>query len=155
VKQLKTRDTESYNPKIEWKREVDAIQSFNTLNHPNITRGIAAFSQNDTYYILLEWANGDNLRTLWKNNRRPTLNPVTIRELLYQLWGLADGLYQMHHDTPFSPYEDTRTNSPTDSEFSENLPETVSQVDFTLKNIVPDTQGYGSCYYVSSNTSVF
>lgn len=97
IKQLKNRN--DYIVHEEWIREIEALSTFNKLNHHHIVRGIAACKQSERHYIFLEWADGDNLRKLWARNPRPELNPKTVQEFLWQLLGLTDALYHMHRDS--------------------------------------------------------
>ena len=96
IKQLEPRS--DYVIEDEWRRELVALSKFNQVENEHIIRGIAACKQSGQYYIVLEWADGGNLSTFWNRDPCPALNDRTIRELLYQLYGLADALNQMHSD---------------------------------------------------------
>jgi hypothetical protein len=50
----------------EWREECEAHRLMNYHQHNHIVRGIRGFQQKiqeqKQYYLVLEWANGDNLR---------------------------------------------------------------------------------------------
>jgi serine/threonine protein kinase len=99
IKKLRPLDEKGYNIINEWNRESDAHK---VLDHPNITRGLAAYSQHGDYHIILEWANGGSLRSFWKELPNPPLSKESIMDLLRQLRGLSDALAYMHSESGLS-----------------------------------------------------
>lgn len=77
-----------------------------TLKHPNLIQCIAAVSQNDNYSILLEWADGGNLRQFWQDNPRPILGSDEILEVLQQIRAIAEAVGFLHGKDP-AIYSDT------------------------------------------------
>jgi serine/threonine protein kinase len=94
---MKNLEELSYDVETEWKREAEAMKDINRLGHRHITCALAAFKQNQKYYLILEWADGGNLRDFWAANRHPQLTKVKVKEFIGQLWGLADALDQIHN----------------------------------------------------------
>jgi hypothetical protein len=86
-----------YNVETEWSREAEAMKEINKLQHPHITYGLAAFTQNQKYYLVLEWADGGNLRNFWVDNNKPQLTEAKVREFVCQLRGLSDALDKIHN----------------------------------------------------------
>jgi serine/threonine protein kinase len=97
IKTLKAMSQVHYNIHHEWKREAEAYKALNSLRHPHIVKGLAAFRQRYKYHLLLEWANGGSLQTFWNAKPRRTLTRDNLEELLEQLHGLADALHNMHN----------------------------------------------------------
>lgn len=128
---MKNLEELSYDVEKEWKREADAMKEFNRLGHAHITCALAAFKQNQKYYLILEWADGGNLRDFWVANPQPQLTENKIREFIGQLWGLADALDQIHNST-MPALQRTRTAvetpSPAISVKDSSLPNPVFQL---------------------------
>lgn len=97
IKEMKNLEELSYNVEKEWKREAEAMKELNRLGHPHITCALAAFKQNDKYYLILEWADGGSLRDFWLANPKPQVTEDKCKEFIVQLWGLADALDQIHN----------------------------------------------------------
>lgn len=72
----------------------------NSLNQNHIVRFITAFRRgqrgNEDHYLMFEWADGGNLRTLWKTCKQP-LSAKLIRGVTKQLLGLANALEAAHY----------------------------------------------------------
>jgi len=96
IKTLKSLGEEGYDIEMEWRNESKAHKALNKLGNANIIRGLAAFKQGPNYCLLLEWANGGSLKDFWMSNPEPQISRPHMRELLNQLHGLANALYEMH-----------------------------------------------------------
>lgn len=106
---------ENYNVETEWHRETEAHKQLNGRS-PHLVQGVAAYRQkavekgNDTYHIILEWANGGNLQRFWESDsyRKPQLDTDLqrsrrrITEVLEQLLGLTEAVDCMHTEAPLS-----------------------------------------------------
>lgn len=75
-----------------------------SLNQTHIVKFITAFCRGEEdYCIMLEWADGGNLRDLWKKFPRPALTGNLVKNTLEQLQGLAQALHTAHY--PENPEE--------------------------------------------------
>lgn len=79
----------------EWQREVQAHQVITELGHRHIINFIAAISRGIDHYLILDWADGGDLRQFWSNNK-PRLTTTLVKDTIYQLLGLADALEKIH-----------------------------------------------------------
>jgi serine/threonine protein kinase len=94
----------------EWSREAEAHKQLNGISD-HLVRGIAAYRRiaknrvNDTYHIVLEWADGGNFHTFLNRDIEPQLDGNIARsrdrvlQLLGQLHGLAQAVECMHTET--------------------------------------------------------
>lgn len=82
--------------KAEWVRESKAHKELNGLD-AHLIKAIAAFVYRDNFCLLLEWADGGSLKSLWKEKPQPALTKEGIFELLDQLVGLANSMYALHN----------------------------------------------------------
>uniref|UniRef100_L2G6V1 Protein kinase domain-containing protein n=2 Tax=Colletotrichum gloeosporioides species complex TaxID=2707338 RepID=L2G6V1_COLFN len=84
-----------------WEKEAGVLQKMNQLNQPHIVRFLTAFRWGDQgeedHYLMLEWADGGNLRNLWERFERPSLTPGLIQDTVQQLLGLANALSKAHY----------------------------------------------------------
>ncbi|KAF1924719.1 HET-domain-containing protein [Didymella exigua CBS 183.55] len=99
-----------YDIRQEWLREVKAHKELSDV-HAHLVQGIAAYrtdandSENEKYCIVLEWADGGNLRSFWNSNTEcqlnddPSNNRYRIKAMLGQFLGLAECLELMHTRT--------------------------------------------------------
>ncbi|CAN9268874.1 unnamed protein product [Alternaria alternata] len=106
-KTLRPLDVPRYDIHTEWLREAEAHRQLNGING-HLVEGIAAYRRvanstaNDTYHIVLEWADGGNLFSFWNKDTEPQLDGNTARSrervhlLLKQLCGLAHAVESMH-----------------------------------------------------------
>jgi len=104
---------ENYDVKLEWDREAKAHKELNGRSE-HLVQGIGAYHQeaaskgNDTYHIVLEWADGGNLQSFLEECKGPLLDHdlqtsrKRLREVLKQLLGLADAVECMHTESPTS-----------------------------------------------------
>lgn len=73
----------------------------NSLNREHIVHLITAFRlyhyEEEDFYLMLEWADGGNLRDLWKAIPRPERTATLIRATIEQLLGLAEALCACHY----------------------------------------------------------
>ncbi|KAF7866833.1 hypothetical protein EAF04_005674 [Stromatinia cepivora] len=123
LKKLKKLGEPGYDIKMEWEREARAHQQLNRKSD-NIIQAFAAYHQiamnklNDEYYLILEWANGGSLFDFWQNHPEsqvdhPNVSQVRrrIKEMLEQLYGLAEALEAMHSTRAHSPRHSRRNSA--------------------------------------------
>lgn len=103
----------NYNVEQEWYRETEAHKQLNNRSE-HLVQGIAAYHQkaaskgNDTYHIVLEWADGGNLQSFLEDREGPLLDNdlqrsrERLKEVLEQLVGLAGAVECMHTESPTS-----------------------------------------------------
>lgn len=88
IKHLKPEAIASEAGMIErFNREGEALRQ---LNHPNIVKMITALQENDSYYLVLEYMGGGDLRDLLKRE------PLSIPQTLEIALDLADALTRAH-----------------------------------------------------------
>lgn len=81
-----------------WKKEARVLWDMNSLNQKHIVRFITAFRRGDEgHYLMFEWANGGNLRNLWRTFKRPALTRDLVKATIKQLVGLAQGIDKAHY----------------------------------------------------------
>jgi serine/threonine protein kinase len=85
-----------------WEKEVKALRTMNKLNQEHIVRFITAFRRRrqhgeEEHYLMFEWADGGNLRTLWKSMPSPTLTAPLVKDVIKQVLGLAKALEAAHN----------------------------------------------------------
>lgn len=135
-----------YDIRQEWLREVKAHKELFDV-HTHLVQGIAAYrrvakdSENDKYYVVLEWADGGNLNDFWNKNIErqlamdPDKNREHIRAMLDQVLGLAKCLEHMHTKTTlresFVETDRRRASEPAPEQRSSGNP---SQPTITIKN---------------------
>ncbi|KAG9201544.1 hypothetical protein G6514_005551 [Epicoccum nigrum] len=103
----------NYNVEQEWHRETEAHKQLNNRSE-HLVQGIAAYHQkaaskgNDTYHIVLEWADRGNLQSFLEGRKGPLLDNdlessrERLKEVLEQLVGLAGAVECMHTESPTS-----------------------------------------------------
>ncbi|KAM0421334.1 hypothetical protein ACHAPT_010865 [Fusarium lateritium] len=101
VKQIKIETTEDRQKVVrDWEKEAKVLSQMNLLKHEHIVRFITAFRRGnpgqEDHYLMLEWANGGNLKNLWKAMPRPELTPESLKAAFRQLWGLAGAIHKAH-----------------------------------------------------------
>lgn len=73
----------------------------NTLNQDHIVRFITAFHRDkkdeQEHYLMFEWADGGNLRDLWREIPQPNLTASLVKAAIKQLLGLAEALCAAHY----------------------------------------------------------
>ncbi|KAF4336071.1 kinase domain protein [Fusarium beomiforme] len=88
------------DPKINiagWEKEVRALWKMRELRQKHIVKFITAFRRGmDEHYLIMEWADGGNLRNLWENFRQP-LTANLVKDAFKQLLGLSEALDQVHN----------------------------------------------------------
>lgn len=84
-----------------WASEAKALARMNTLNQDHIVRFITAFRRRkkneQEHYLMFEWADGGNLRDLWKAKPQPALTASLVKAVIKQLLGLAEALCAAHY----------------------------------------------------------
>ncbi|GKT66528.1 hypothetical protein ColTof3_13867 [Colletotrichum tofieldiae] len=87
-----------------WEREADAMWKMNKLGQKHILRCLATFrrihNNEEDHYLMLEWANGGNLRKLWNTFNRKSLTPELVQAVAVQLRGLAEAIFTAHQGDP-------------------------------------------------------
>lgn len=106
-KTLRPLNVPKFNIHTEWIREAEAHRQLNNRS-PHLVKGIAAYhrkatsEENDTYHIVLEWADGNNLHGFWNKDSAPQLDVDVARSrqrivaLLEQLIGLSQAVECIH-----------------------------------------------------------
>jgi serine/threonine protein kinase len=90
-----------------WEKEVQALRTMNELDQENIVRFITAFRRcrikndeepiREEHYLMFEWADLGNLRSLWEGTDPPELTPQLVKDVINQVWGLARALEAAHY----------------------------------------------------------
>jgi serine/threonine protein kinase len=83
-----------------WELEARALLNINRLEHPNITKCIAAIRRGDRRYFMFPWADGDSLRDYWDRTPRQRPNaphPEMVLQAIEQLRGVAEALHVLHN----------------------------------------------------------
>ncbi|KAJ3538739.1 hypothetical protein NM208_g5774 [Fusarium decemcellulare] len=95
-----------YKVEKAWELEANALFTTRSLNSPHLVRIIGAFKQSQgqgqgkKYFLLLEWAQGGNLRDFWLKNGMGQLRHDQVRQYLQQMLGLCQALEELHKDGP-------------------------------------------------------
>ncbi|RFN49035.1 het-domain-containing protein [Fusarium flagelliforme] len=98
VKKIKLEGNQDRQIKITgWEKEVRALWKMRALREEHIVNFITAFRfGQDEHYLILEWADGGNLRTLWESFTQP-LTAELVRDAFDQLLGLSRALFRVHN----------------------------------------------------------
>ncbi|EKG11498.1 hypothetical protein MPH_11387 [Macrophomina phaseolina MS6] len=100
IKELQQVPDPSYpRPETAWEMELRAIDGLRhhvPTTHKHLIPAIGAFQRCNRYYLIFQWADGGSLQKFWEKNRKPSLSPEFIENVLLQLRGLADALCCMH-----------------------------------------------------------
>lgn len=81
-----------------WKREAEALQDAKDLVHDHIIQVKAIIRwRGKGEYFMFQWADGGSLRDFYRDNPRPTLDMKLIRDIVFQLFGLAGALNKLHN----------------------------------------------------------
>ncbi|KAJ4390805.1 hypothetical protein N0V93_004403 [Gnomoniopsis smithogilvyi] len=84
-----------------WRKEATMLQRMSELKEAHIVQLYTAFRRGTgisrEYFLLLEWASGGNLRTLWEKLPRTELTSILVKSTVKQLQGLADALSKAHY----------------------------------------------------------
>ncbi|KAB5582972.1 hypothetical protein GE09DRAFT_1167128 [Coniochaeta sp. 2T2.1] len=101
VKEILSRSEDRQKMVSGWEREAAILQKMNALQQPNIVRFITAFRRGDKgkedHYLMFEWANGTNLRHLWKTLNWNGPTPDLVKGAVRQILGLARALCRAHY----------------------------------------------------------
>jgi hypothetical protein len=86
-----------YKVATAWEKEASALNQISKLRNRNLIRLVAAFKRGTEYYIMLEWADGGNLRKYWETHGTDgtDLDGNRIIDVLEQLVGLAGALSRL------------------------------------------------------------
>ncbi|KAK3616281.1 hypothetical protein LTR56_026056 [Elasticomyces elasticus] len=84
--------------KRSWEDEKRVFSNTGAGQHKHLVERIAAIAQGDQYYLLLEWANGGNLKKFWETRpeRSTRIDASEVLEILTQFVGLAGAILHMH-----------------------------------------------------------
>ncbi|KAF2127546.1 kinase-like protein [Dothidotthia symphoricarpi CBS 119687] len=97
IKEMRvTQDNDKGETEDAWDREARALVDINKLNHPHITKCIAAIRRGDSCYFMFPWADRDSLRDYWDGTATQGPRRETIYWAIRQLRGLADALDCLH-----------------------------------------------------------
>jgi len=77
-------------------RFVDEARTLARFNHPNIVRVLSVFEENNTAYMVMEYAHGKDLSSVYKNARKDGQG-MTEDELLDVFIPIMDGLALVHN----------------------------------------------------------
>jgi serine/threonine protein kinase len=85
-----------------WEKEVKALRKMNGLNQEHIVHFVTAFRRHkekgsEEHYLMFEWADGGNLRSLWKSKPSPILTALRVKDVIKQILGLAKALEAAHN----------------------------------------------------------
>lgn len=102
VKEIQPNTTEERKRVINtWEQEARVLQQMNLLNQPHIVQLHTAFRRGappaQDHYLMLEWANGGNLKNLWNTFDRPALTGELVKATVHQLLGLAQAMEKAHY----------------------------------------------------------
>ncbi|GAP93053.1 putative serine threonine protein kinase [Rosellinia necatrix] len=82
----------------EGEKELDALKLASALGHDHILNMTAAFTRGLRDYIILEWAEGGNLRDFWQTPERAAWSKKLVQDTVLQFYGLADALCSLHNE---------------------------------------------------------
>jgi len=77
-------------------RFVDEARTLAKFNHPNIVRVLSVFEENNTAYMVMEYAQGKDLSSIYKSSHKDNLG-MTEDELLDIFIPIMDGLALVHN----------------------------------------------------------
>jgi serine/threonine protein kinase len=101
VKEVSHVDLQNDIAQQHWEQEIQALDRLNELKQDHIVRFLAAFSRyrqgGRDFYLIMEWADGGNLRDLWQKYPRPVLNTSLVKASFRELHGLATALLAAHY----------------------------------------------------------
>ncbi|KAB5566321.1 hypothetical protein GE09DRAFT_1272843, partial [Coniochaeta sp. 2T2.1] len=101
VKEILPRSEDRQKMVSGWESEAAILQKMNALQQPNIVRFITAFRRGDKgkedHYLMFEWADGTNLRHLWKTLHWDGPTPDLVKGAVRQILGLARALCRAHY----------------------------------------------------------
>jgi serine/threonine protein kinase len=101
VKEVSHVDLQDDIAQQHWEQEIQALDRLNELKQDHIVRFLTAFSRyrqgGRDFYLIMEWADGGNLRELWQKYPRPLLNTSLIKASFRELHGLATALLAAHY----------------------------------------------------------
>ncbi|OBT63537.1 hypothetical protein VE03_07019 [Pseudogymnoascus sp. 23342-1-I1] len=102
VKEIKPKTQEERQKVAQhWATEAKALAKMNALNQDHIVRFITAFcrlKKNEReHYLVFEWADGGNLRDLWRSRPRLALTASLAKAVVKQLLGLTRALCAAHY----------------------------------------------------------
>nr|RBQ96365.1 hypothetical protein FVER53263_20066 [Fusarium verticillioides] len=85
--------------RLGWEKEVGALWNMRQFDQKHIVKFITAFRRENEHYLILEWADGGNLRNLW-DRLEHRLTAELVKDAFEQLLGLSEALSQVHEPEP-------------------------------------------------------
>lgn len=77
-------------------KEADNLRKIQAIDHPHLIKPIAAFERGESRCFVFPWADGGNLRDLWKKSDPPASDISLVAWALKQMLGLADCLMTLY-----------------------------------------------------------
>ncbi|KAL9105839.1 MAG: hypothetical protein Q9227_009047 [Pyrenula ochraceoflavens] len=96
IKELSSSNELQDKVNKEWEAEAKALNEISGLNHVHLIQRIAAFTKGGKRYFMFQWADGGSLRDFWERSPNPNLNADFVKQVIYQLRGLADAIHALH-----------------------------------------------------------
>lgn len=76
-------------------KETHTLELMRQLDHPHLIRAIAAYKKGHYRCFVFPWAQGGNLKTLWKHEPR-TLDRKMVTWAFNQILGISEGIEKLH-----------------------------------------------------------
>jgi serine/threonine protein kinase len=80
----------------DFENERAALEAILDFRHDHLIQVIASIKKGHNYYFLFPWADGGNLRELWKVRGSDPRSEALVRWCLEQMKGIANGLRKLH-----------------------------------------------------------
>ncbi|KAJ0116629.1 hypothetical protein J7T55_009779 [Diaporthe amygdali] len=101
VKEIQPNEEDRKHIVDMWGQEARALQKMNLLHQPHIVKFHTSFRRGDPgrqdHYLMFEWADGGNLRDLWRTFDRPALSRELVKATVRQILGLAKAIDKAHY----------------------------------------------------------
>jgi serine/threonine protein kinase len=78
---------------------LDGLKDF---RHPHIVPSIAAIRRGEAHYLMFPWADGGSLQDLWESNPHPPFEAKFVKDIIYQMRGLAGAVATLHNYNAFT-----------------------------------------------------
>ncbi len=80
-----------------FEQERDILRQIRGLSTKHVIHSYATFSQGETHYIILPWAEGGDLDNFWESGKSKPRTPQLALWCLQQMLGLTEALHALHH----------------------------------------------------------
>ncbi|KAK1496615.1 protein kinase [Colletotrichum tamarilloi] len=97
IKEILVNGQSSHESEKNYDHERDVLSEITDLRHNHIIQRIAAITRAEQRYLMFEWADGGNLREFWRKERNHLLTPDLVKQIITQIYGLADALDALHN----------------------------------------------------------